>query len=135
LTPQNQKNLGRLVAVHPISPAHLQRAVLLAILSFVFFLSMMFAFYLMQSLVFFLLATAFLVIYLVTMYSFITGKKKAVEVFENGVRMGKISSSWSEVSGVNDDGVVDLSNGKKLEIPRSVHERNALIARIRGFVK
>ena len=127
----DRKQLGRLIAVHPISPAHLQRAVLLAILSFVFFLSMMFAFYLLQKLGYFLLATAFLVIYLVTMYSFITGKKKTVEIFENGLRMGKTSVLWSDIVAVDDKGNVDLAVGKKIEIPQSILEREALLTEIR----
>jgi len=132
LTQTNKKQLGRLIAVHPISPAHLQRAVLLAILSFIFFMSMMFAFYLLKNLVFFLLATAFLMIYLATMYSFITGRKKTVEVFENGLRIGKTSAIWSDVESVDDTAGIQLTNGKKLEIPRSICEREVLMTLVRG---
>jgi hypothetical protein len=97
-------------------------------------MSTMFAFYLMQKLGFFLLATAFLVIYLVTMYSFITGRKKTVEVFENGLRMGKTSAVWSDVLGVDDAGVVELSNGRTIDIPQSISERDALITLLRSNV-
>jgi len=135
LTQTNHKNLGRLIAVHPISPAHLQRAVLLAILSFIFFMSMMFAFYLLKNLVFFLLATAFLMIYLATMYSFITGRKKTVEVFENGLRIGKTSAMWSDVESVDDTAGIQLTDSKKLEIPRSICEREALITLIRSNLR
>jgi len=135
LTQTNKKQLGRLIAVHPISPAHLQRAVLLAILSFVFFMSMMFAFYLLKNLVFFLLATAFLMIYLATMYSFITGRKKTVEVFENGLRIGKTSAMWSDVESVDDTAGIQLTDSKKLEIPRSICEREALITLIRSNLR
>lgn len=135
MTQTNHKNLGRLIAVHPISPAHLQRAVLLAILSFIFFMSMMFAFYLLKNLVFFLLATAFLMIYLATMYSFITGRKKTVEVFENGLRIGKTSAMWSDVESVDDTAGIQLTDSKKLEIPRSICEREALITLIRSNLR
>jgi hypothetical protein len=135
LTQTNKKQLGRLIAVHPISPAHLQRAVLLAILSFIFFMSMMFAFYLLKNLVFFLLATAFLMIYLATMYSFITGRKKTVEVFENGLRIGKTSAMWSDVESVDDTAGIQLTDSKKLEIPRSICEREALITLIRSNLR
>jgi Ca2+/Na+ antiporter len=135
LSESGNKRLGRLVAIHPISPAHLQRAVLLAILSFIFFLTMMFAYYLMQTPIYFLLATAFLVIYLATMYSFITGKKKTVEVFENGLRMGKTSAMWSDVAGVHEKGTVDLTDSKKLDIPQSIYERESLLTRIRSNLK
>jgi hypothetical protein len=53
-----------------IQPAQLQRAVFIAVLSFMFFLAMMFAFYIRQSMLYFLLATAFLILYIVTMISF-----------------------------------------------------------------
>jgi len=135
LTQTKHKQLGRLIAVHPISPAHLQRAVLLAILSFIFFMSMMFAFYLLKNLVFFLLATAFLMIYLATMYSFITGRKKTVEVFENGLRIGKTSAMWSDVESVDDTAGIQLTDSKKLEIPRSICEREALITLIRSNLR
>lgn len=135
MTQTNKKQLGRLIAVHPISPAHLQRAVLLAILSFIFFMSMMFAFYLLKNLVFFLLATAFLMIYLATMYSFITGRKKTVEVFENGLRIGKTSAMWSDVESVDDTAGIQLTDSKKLEIPRSICEREALITLIRSNLR
>jgi Ca2+/Na+ antiporter len=135
LSQSGNKRLGRLVAIHPISPAHLQRAVLLAILSFIFFLTMMFAYYLMQTPIYFLLATAFLVIYLATMYSFITGKKKTVEVFENGLRMGKTSAMWPDIARVDDKGGVDLTDGKKLEIPQSICERDSLLTLIRSHLK
>jgi Ca2+/Na+ antiporter len=135
LSRPSHKQLGRLVAVHPISPAHLQRAVLLAVLSFVFFLTMMFAYYLLQAPIYFLLATAFLVIYLVTMYSFIMGKKKTVEVFENGLRMGKTSAVWSDLEGVDDKGVIELTGEKKLDIPQSLYERETLITNIRSKMK
>lgn len=53
----------------PPSAAQLQRGVFVAVLSFLFFLAMMIAFYIRQSMLFFLLATAFLIVYLVTMIS------------------------------------------------------------------
>ena len=59
----------------PVSPAQVQRAVFIAVLSFMFFLAMMLAFYIRQSMLYFLLATAFLLIYIVTMVSFLRLRK------------------------------------------------------------
>jgi hypothetical protein len=53
------------------SPAQLQRAVFIAVLSFLFFLAMMFTYYIRQSALYFLLASAFLIVYLITMISFV----------------------------------------------------------------
>jgi len=58
-----------------VSPAQVQRAVFIAVLSFMFFLAMMLAFYIRQSMLYFLLATAFLLIYIVTMISFLKLRK------------------------------------------------------------
>ena len=51
--------------------AKVQRAVFIAVLSFLFFLATMVAFYVRQSMLYFLLATAFLIIYIFTMFSFV----------------------------------------------------------------
>ncbi|MFN0276973.1 MAG: hypothetical protein ACKVRN_00060 [Pyrinomonadaceae bacterium] len=61
---------------HAITSGQLQRAVFIAVLSFLFFLAMMFAYYIRQSGLYFLLATAFLIIYIVTMISFIRLRRK-----------------------------------------------------------
>ena len=102
-------------------------------LSLTFFLTMMFAFYLLQGLVYFLLATAFLVIYLVTMYAFFTARKMVVEVFENGLRIWEkdVSIVRCRECGCT-AGVIHLLDGEKIDIPRSIHERDALIDRIRS---
>ncbi len=55
----------------PISPTQLQRAAFVAVLSFLFFLAMMFAYYIRQSALYFLLATAFLIVYIITMISIV----------------------------------------------------------------
>ena len=60
-----------------ISATQLQKAVFIAVLSFLFFLAMMFAYYIRQSPLYFLLATAFLIIYLITMISFVRLRRKA----------------------------------------------------------
>lgn len=56
---------------HPDSPAQLQRAAFVAVLSFLFFLAMMLLFYIRQSFLYFLLATAFLIVYIVMMISLV----------------------------------------------------------------
>jgi uncharacterized membrane protein len=59
----------------PIPPAQAQRAAFIAVLSFLFFLAMMLAYYLRGSILYFLLATAFLVVYIFTMISFVKLRK------------------------------------------------------------
>ena len=60
----------------PVAPAHLQRAVFVAVLSFLFFLAMMLMFYIRQSFLYFLLATAFLLVYIVMMISFVRLRRR-----------------------------------------------------------
>ncbi len=78
----SDKDLGKLVAIHGIAPAYLQRAVFIVILSFVFFLAMMFMYYIRQSITYFLLASAFLVLYLVTLFSFVMQRRSFVMLHE-----------------------------------------------------
>jgi hypothetical protein len=58
-----------------VPPAQIQRAVFIAVLSFLFFLAMMLVFYIRQSMLYFLLASAFLIVYIVTMVSFVRMRK------------------------------------------------------------
>ncbi len=132
---KNRDNeLGRLVTVHPIAPAYVQRAVFMAVLSFMFFLGMMFAFYVRQSLLFFLLSTAFLMIYLITMFSWVMQRKGSVEYFENGVKHRKNTVLWSEITSVSDAGEITHLHGKKFTIPATVSESEKLVQTIKARV-
>lgn len=99
--PEPTYNLGRMTKVFGIQPAYLQRAVFVAVLSFLFFLAMMFAFYLRQHFGYFLLATAFLLVYLATMFSWVTQRKSVVKLFENGFEYRKFSCRWDELEAVS----------------------------------
>jgi hypothetical protein len=98
------KDLGRIVAVHGVSPAYLQRAVFIVILSFLFFLGMMVAFYIIQNFIYFLLASAFLVVYLVTLFSWVSQRRNVVKIYEHGVEYRKFSCRWNEIEAVTDSG-------------------------------
>lgn len=123
--------LGRHVSTHVIAPAYVQRAVFMAVLSFMFFLTMMFAFYVRQSMLFFLLSTAFLVIYLITMFSWVMQRKANVEVYENGFKYRKNLVLWSEITDVSDKGVVAFGNRKTATIPGTINNPEQLLAHIR----
>lgn len=126
------QNLGRLVAIHGIAPAYLQRAVFVVVLSFMFFLAMMFAYYVRQSLVYFLLSSAFLIIYILTMISWILQRRSVIEVFENGFRHKNRSISWPEISGVDENGTVGIDGGKPITIPKSITDFEGFIKLIRS---
>lgn len=127
--PETPPSLGKLVSAYPIAPAFLQRAAFIAVLAFLFFLGMMFAYYMRQSIGYFLLATAFLLLYLVTMFSLVTQKKSVVRIFENGVTYKKFESRWDEIETVTN------SPGKKpqIEIRKRDGESTVLPSTIDGL--
>lgn len=135
--PAKKHNLGKLVATYGIAPDHLQRAVFIAVLSFLFFLAMMFTFYVRQQFGYFMLATAFLLVYLVTLFSWIVQRKTAVLIFEDGIEYRKFSGHWDEirsVSRVNSKSSfhlqIDLKNGKLITVPGSIIGLDA----VEGFI-
>lgn len=119
--------LGRLVAVYAIAPAFVQRAAFTAVLSFMFFLAMMFAFYILQSALYFLLSTAFLVIYLLTMFSFVMQRKKHFQVYENGFTYRKQDVLWPEIEKVDLEGTITLKTSKQMIVPKTLHEFDRLM--------
>jgi hypothetical protein len=123
----SNKNLGKLIGAYGISPACLQRAAFISILSFVFFLAMMAGFYLRQNIVYFLLATAFLLVYLFTMFSWVLQRKTELRIFESGFSFKKNSVRWDAIKEVDRDGVVNTTDGKKLTIPRSIRDFDILL--------
>ena len=123
-------DLGTLVAVYPIAPAYMQRALFITVLSFVFFLGNMLVFYINQSVSSFLLASAFLAVYLVTLFSWVMQRRSHVEVFENGFRYKKRTAVWNEVEGI-DGGTINISGGKPVVLPKTLHDRETLLTFIR----
>lgn len=95
-----ERNLGKLESVHGIAPAFLQRAAIIAVLSFVFFLSMLVIFSLVQNFVYFLLATAFLIVELVTLFIWVSQRRNEFQMFENGFVYRKQEVFWREIESV-----------------------------------
>jgi Ca2+/Na+ antiporter len=126
-----QKDLGKLKGIFPISPALAQRAVFVAVLSFMFFMTMMFAFYLLQNIIYFVLSTAFLVLYLIMMFAWLMQKRSAVELFEKGITLKKRKLVWDDIVSIDKDGELLLKSNEKLLISTSIHERNMLMDIIR----
>lgn len=93
--------LGKLESVHPTSPVYLQRAAVLAILSFVFFLAMLVAFTVWQNFMYFWMSTAFLVVELFTLFGWFTQRKNEVKIYENGFKYKKQTWLWSDVKSIS----------------------------------
>ena len=132
--PEPEKQLGKLVAAHVLAPEHVQRAVFIAVLSFVFFLAMMVMFYLRENLLYFLLASAFLIVYVLTLLSWIVQRRSVVKIFQNGIFFKNQTALWDEISGVDNSGTVTVRNQKQLILPRSLNDLDGAIRTIRGNI-
>ena len=82
-----------IVSMHTTSPAYMQRAAIVAAVSFVFFLLTLLAFYVRQQIGYFVLSTAFLVVYLLTMISWVIRRRAAVRLHEGGLKYRKFSAT------------------------------------------
>ena len=130
------KDLGRVLAIYPIAPAYQQRAVFIAVLSFLFFVAMMLAFYLRQTLGYFLLATAFLFVYLITMFSWFIQRKSVAKVYDRGFEFKDRVFSWDEFETITYDRriVITPKSGKPLELPTTISEPAALARHIKFHI-
>ena len=125
----SELRLGKLVSEHSIAPAYIQRATIVAVLSFVFFMAMMIAFYLRQKLGYFLLSSGFLVLYILTMFGWMMLRKNVVRIYENGFSYRKFSAGWSEIAEID-----KRRKGVKLtcEIRKKSGEKTVLTEAIEG---
>ena len=93
--------MGRLIIEHGPSPATTHRAVAVAVISLAFFFAMLIAFYIRQQLGYFLLSSAFLIVYLLTMIGIWMQRRNTVKVYENGISYRNFSAAWGEITRVN----------------------------------
>jgi hypothetical protein len=124
---KSSKNLGKPVSIHGVSPAHLQRAAIIAVLSFVFFLAMVAIFSFRRQIGYFILASAFLVVEIFTLVGFFTSRRTVLEIFDNGLRYKKKQYLWDEVESVtpytDGSGIeVFLKSADKITLPATLHE-------------
>ncbi len=131
---ESNRSMGRVSAVYGLSPAHIQRAVFITVLSFFFFLAMMFGYYVRQNLVYFILASAFLFIYILTMFSWVVQRRILLQIFENGVSYKKCFATWNEISEVRTDGTIVLTDNKQIVISPAVHDFDNALALIRSKI-
>jgi hypothetical protein len=90
-------NLGKLLSVHGISPVFMQRAVIVSVLSFVFFLLMLGGFYVRQNIGYFILSTAFLIIYILTMFGWMRHRRSVFAIYEDGFTYKNQTFRWDEI--------------------------------------
>jgi hypothetical protein len=95
---EKSSRLGKLVSVHGMSPTYLQRALIVIILSFLFFLMMLLAFSIRQNVGYFILATAFLVVKVVMLFGWMSQRKKELRLYENGFAVRKHVCLFDEIA-------------------------------------
>ena len=120
----DHKNLGKLVAIHGTSPVFLQRAAIVAAVSFLFFFAILIAFYLRQHFGYFLLSTAFLIVFVFTLIGWWLQKRNAVEIFANGLRYNKRELRWQEIKAIESPDrelVLIQPDGEKLAISGTIY--------------
>ena len=93
----SSESLGKQISVHSVASAAVQRVIVVAVFSFIFFLGTFVAFYLSGRAVFFLLSTGFLVIYVLTMLGWFALRRMELRIFEEGLTFKKASVRWEGI--------------------------------------
>lgn len=131
---EQNSNLGKLESVHGIAPAYLQRAVIIAVLSFLFFLATLAAFYARQNIGYFLLSTAFLIVYIFTMFGWIVLRKNVLKIYENGLSYKKFSATFDELEPILPKGKNSYEfskrNGEKIILTETISDIENIVRKI-----
>jgi hypothetical protein len=89
--------LGRLISTYLTAPAFIQRAAIIAIVSFLFFLAMLLMFSARGQMLYLVLAAAFLVVNVFTLIGFVMQRRNEVKVFENGIAYRGSQVEWEDL--------------------------------------
>lgn len=138
----SETNLGKLVRVYTIAPAFLQRAVIVAALSFVFFLVTLGMFSIWQNFLYFFLSTGFLIVYLLTMFGWLMSRKNILKIYENGLTYRKFTARWDEIATVESNrknGKINCeirkAKGEKIVLTDSIYQVEQAIKIIEAKIK
>ena len=138
----SDQSLGKLINVYGIAPAYLQRAVIIAALSFIFFLTTLAMFSLWRNFIYFFLSTAFLIVYLATMFGWLMMRKNLLKIYENGLTYRKFSARWDEIEaletttkGARLNSEIRKAKGEKITLTESIHGVEEAIRIIGAKVK
>lgn len=136
---QDNKELGKLIAVHGTSPHLLQRAGVVSVLSFAFFLSLLVSFYVFRAFVLFLLSTGFLIVYVFTMIGWWMQRRNVAEIYENGILFRDRRLIWNEIKAIEFNASNDLSimtdSPDPIVLPHSIYRLDAVGTFIRNHIE
>ena len=136
---ERMQNLGTLRSVHGLSPAFLQRTIVVGSLSFVFFLGTLAGFYVRQTIGYFLLSTIFLIVYVLTMFRWLRHKRNVLTVYENGFTFKNQTVLWDEIEtlsgkmegrligGDKINFTVRKMNGEKIVLTEAIHDVESVL--------
>lgn len=100
---QQEPTLGKLVNTYPTAPAFVQRAAVVAIVSFLFFLAMLIAFGLRSQMLYLVLAAAFFVVNIFTLIGFVMQRRNVVTVSQRGLTYKNSRVEWADLVSVEID--------------------------------
>jgi hypothetical protein len=139
---EKTQNLGKLVNVYGIAPAYLQRAVIIAVLSFIFFLTTLAMYSLWRNFLYFFLSTAFMIVYLATMFGWLMMRKNFLKIYENGLTYRKFAARWEEIEnlatdrkGENFNCEIRKTKGEKITLTESIYGVEQAVGIIRSKIK
>lgn len=126
---ESSKNLGKIVSIHGVQPALVQRAAIVALLAFVFFLAMLAVFSYRQSLGYFVLASAFLVVEIFTLTGLFAQRRNVLKIFEKGFSYKKKAAFWDEIDKIDKDKGYEIAcvDGEKIALPGTIHDIDMII--------
>lgn len=120
------RNLGKIQSIHAVAPIHVQRAAIVAILSFIFFLAMLAMFSYRQQFGYFILATAFMAVEIFTLLGFFSLRRNVLKIFERGLCYRKRCFSWDEIVSIETNPKTGISlalkDGRNLVLPATLYQ-------------
>ncbi|MGI8469973.1 MAG: hypothetical protein ACR2N3_16155 [Pyrinomonadaceae bacterium] len=139
---ERENELGKLQAVYGTSPALLQRAAIVAVLSFVFFLAMLFAYSLTRKFIFFMLGTAFLIVEFLVLFGWQSLRRGEFKFFENGFEFKKQSYLWDEIKSAAANGngkqkggyKIEMRDGREIVLSETMDRIGEIVERIEGEI-
>ena len=133
--PKQTVSLGKLNGSYGVAPAYLQRAAIVAALSFLFFMAMLFAFYLRRHFGYFLLSTAFLIVYIFTMIGWWLQRRNVVRLHSRGIAYRNWAAEYDKITAVERTPaglVLTNSEGKTTTIGNSINGLDGIEAIVRA---
>jgi len=133
----SSKNLGKIISIHGVQPALVQRAAIVAVLAFVFFLAMLVTFSYRQSLGYFVLASAFLVVEIFTLMGLFAQRRNVLQIFEKGLCYKKQCRGWSEIRAITPEkaGIkITCTDDTEILIPNTLQHIDHALKAIAGSV-